>query len=235
MASYFGHRGYTVAVNGRSPDRVGKAVDELGREGVAAVGVAADISDPVAVHEAVARLEADAGPVVALIHNATVRKHGPIAEMSMDDWNAVLGTVLTGGWVCARAVVPAMRERGFGRLIFIGGHSAQSGAPGASATGAAKNGLFGLTKALAKELGPDGITANCISPGVIDTERVSAADAAATGLVHLEGHRMRALERVPARRAGHQEEIASVAHFLCSDAAAYVTGQVIGVNGGLYL
>jgi NAD(P)-dependent dehydrogenase (short-subunit alcohol dehydrogenase family) len=234
MAGYFGRRGYTVAVNGRSPEAVNDTVAELTRAGVPSVAAAADITDPTAVTELVARLEAGSGPVVAMIHNATLRKHAPIGDMSIDDWEAVLGTVLTGGFVCAKAVVPAMRERRWGRLIFIGGHSAQSGVPGGSATGAAKNGLFGLTKALARELGPDGITVNCISPGVIDTERAEPPDPGG-GLRHLESGRMRALERVPAGRAGQQEEVAAMAHFLCEDAAAYVNGQVIGVNGGLYL
>jgi NAD(P)-dependent dehydrogenase (short-subunit alcohol dehydrogenase family) len=229
MAGYFGRRGYTVAVNGRSPEAVNDTVAELTRAGVPSVAAAADITDPTAVTELVARLEAGSGPVVAMIHNATLRKHAPIGDMSIDDWEAVLGTVLTGGFVCAKAVVPAMRERRWGRLIFIGGHSAQSGVPGGSATGAAKNGLFGLTKALARELAGVGVTVNTIPPSLVDTPMARGAEA--KGLVSVEAM----AKMVPLGRAGTPEDIAAACAFLCSEGGGYITGQVIGVNGGMYI
>lgn len=235
IARYFGQRGYTVAINGRSSDTVVATVDELTSEGITAVPATVDITDPNAVDDLVDRLESETGEIAALIHNATLRLHRPIVELTPADWNAVVATVLTAGFVCARAVVPAMQLRRAGRLIFIGGHSAQSGASGGSATGAAKNGLFGLTKALAMELGPDGITANCISPGVIATVRAEHERAGGAEFAHLEANRQRAVERVPLGRVGRQEEVAAMAYFLCSDEAGYVTGQVINVNGGLYM
>jgi 3-oxoacyl-[acyl-carrier protein] reductase len=234
-AAYFGSRGYTVAINGRSADAVAETVAELTADGIAAVPAVADVSDPAAVQEVVAHLESQVGDVVAMIHNATLRRHDRVVDTSFADWAAVLGTVLTGGFVCAKCVLPAMIARGTGRLVFIGGHSAQSGVARGAATGAAKNGLFGLTKALAKELGPNGITVNCISPGVIETVRAEVQDGAGRSMAEVEANRRRAVDRVPVGRLGRQDEVAAMAFFLCSDEAAYVTGQIIGVNGGIYL
>lgn len=170
----------------------------------------------------VAEAEAAAGPVDVLVHSATARKHAPIAELSPADWAQVLSTTLTGAFLCARRIAPGMAARGRGAILFIGGHSAQSGTVGGTATTAAKSGLVGLTKSLARELAPSGVTVNCLSPGFVRTDRDGDSDARGGG-------------RIPMGRFGTQDEIAATALFLTGPGAAYITGQVVGVNGGVYM
>ena len=222
MARYFADRGDTVVINGRSADAVGAAVKELRAAGGAAVAGVADITSPGSVAELVATAERDAGPVDVLIHSATLRHHAPIGELSYQQWSDVIATTLTGGFLTAQAVAGAMAARGRGSILFIGGHSGQSGAVGGTATTAAKSGLIGLTKSLARELAPAEVTVNCLSPGFVRTVRDGASDARAGG-------------RVPLGRFGTQDEIAASAYFLTGPDAAYITGQVVNVNGGVYM
>ena len=222
MARYFAARGDTVVVNGRDAAAVDTVVKELREAGGQAAPGVADITDPESVAALIGTVERELGPVDVLIHNATLRHHAPIGELTFQQWSDVIATTLTGGFLTAQAVAGGMAERGRGSILFIGGHSGQSGAVGGTATTAAKSGLFGLTKSLAREMAASGVTVNCLSPGFVRTVRDGSSDSRAGG-------------RVPLGRFGTQEEIAASAYFLTGRDAAYITGQVVNVNGGVYM
>jgi 3-oxoacyl-[acyl-carrier protein] reductase len=222
MAGHFAQRGDVVVVNGRDPDRVAATVEKIRGAGGQAHACRGDIGSPDEVDRMISETEATVGPVDVLVHSATARKHAPIAEISFEDWSWVIATTLTGAFLCAQRVAPGMVERRSGSILFLGGHSAHSGAAGGTATTSAKSGLWGLTKSLARELAPAGVTVNCLSPGFVRTDRDGDSDA-------------RAGDRVPMGRLGTQDEIASFALFLTGPEACYITGQVISVNGGVYM
>jgi 2-hydroxycyclohexanecarboxyl-CoA dehydrogenase len=147
-------------------------------------------------------------------------------KISAESWERVLAVNLTGSFHCLQAVAPDMREARWGRMVTISSASAQSGAPRMAHYVAAKAGVIGLTRALALDLARHGITVNCISPGVIDTPMLRRASGGGSGFQRLAGHH---------RRVGTAEEIAATCGFLCSDEAAFITGQVVGVNGGMVI
>jgi 3-oxoacyl-[acyl-carrier protein] reductase len=142
--------------------------------------------------------------------------------LSPEQWREVTGVILDGAFVCTREVLPDMLDVGWGRIVMIAGLSAQTGAIQRAHVVAAKAGLIGLTKALALEFAPRNVTVNAVSPGMIDTERAGAAPRH-----HSERH-------PPVDRLGRPEEVAAVVRYLVCDESAYVTGQIINVNGGLY-
>jgi len=223
--------GMTVAVNGRRPDQVEAAVQRLQARGGSAVAAVGDVSSEPDVARMVDRLSERAGPVDVLVNNAGVRAHGPLADLSLDDWRTVVDTVLTGSFLTTRAVMPGMIERGWGRIVNIAGVSGQSGAAGRSPVVAAKAGLIGLTKATAHEGAPHGVTANAVSPGLIDTRRPPTLGDDAVAAAHYE----QMAARVPVGRQGEPAEVAALCTYLCSGPAGFVTGQVFGINGGVYM
>lgn len=220
--------GYTVAVNGRDPEAVAKACAALGGSAFPAV---ADVSREDEVSAMVASIVERFGRLDALVNNAGVRAHAAIADTELADWQRVMDVVLTGAFLTTRAVFGPMRDNGFGRIVNIGGISAQRGAVSRSAVSAAKAGLIGFTRTTVLEGAPFAITANVVSPGSIDTDRSAILGDPEAGAAYYKG----SAERNPMRRLGLPEEVAAACAYLCSDAAAFVTGQVIGVNGGAYL
>jgi NAD(P)-dependent dehydrogenase (short-subunit alcohol dehydrogenase family) len=177
-------------------------------------------------------VESHWGAVDAVINNAGIRAHGPIESITLQDWDTVLTTVLTGAFLTTRAVLPGMRERGWGRVVNIAGMSGQSGAAGRAPVIAAKAGLIGLTKACAHEAGGSGVTVNAVSPGHIDTDRRPALGDAATAARHYQ-HLTEAGN--PVGRIGSVDDVSGAVSFLCGEDAGYVTGQVLSVNGGAYM
>jgi 2-hydroxycyclohexanecarboxyl-CoA dehydrogenase len=168
-----------------------------------------------------------AAPTV-LVNNAGLDGFSPFLELSLEDWDRVLAVNLTGTFQCCQAVVPGMLEAGWGRIINISSSSAQGGQPLMAHYVASKAGVIGLTKSLALELGPKGITVNTIPPGFIDTPMLRASEAKGLlgqGVAHHE-------KLTPVRRVGRPEDIAATCSFLVREEASYITGQVIGVNGG---
>lgn len=206
-----------VIINFRqSADAAGALAEELG-----GAAVRADVSDSGAVDAMMAEHRPD-----ILICNAGISKTGLIQDTTDADWGALLGVNVSGAFYCCRAAAPHMIRRGGGRIILISSIWGIAGASCEAAYSATKAALIGLTKALAKELGPSGITVNCIAPGVIGTD-MNAGHSAQT-LAALAGE-------TPLSRLGTPEDVAELAAYLASDGAGFVTGQVIAADGGFIL
>ena len=205
--------GDRVTVTSRSGEQV---------EGLATV--ACDVRDAASVEEAFAKVEADQGPVEVLVANAGITHDQLLALMSEDAFTSVVDTNLTGAYrVARRAVRPMMRLRR-GRLIFISSVVGLLGSPGQANYASAKAGLVGLARSLARELASRNITSNVVAPGFVDTDMTAALS---------EEQRAAILKQVPLGRIASVDEVAGVVAFLASDAAGYITGAVIPVDGGL--
>jgi 3-oxoacyl-[acyl-carrier protein] reductase len=191
--------------------------------------VGADVSDRAQVEAAVARVKDELGPVAVLVNNAGVIRDNMLFKMSDDDWETVMNVHLRGAFLMTRAVQSQMVEQQFGRVINLSSSSAL-GNRGQANYSAAKAGLQGFTKTLAIELGKFNITANAIAPGFIATD-MTAATAERMG-VDFEAFQKAAIERIPVRRVGKPEDVAALASYLASEAAGFVSGQVIYVAGG---
>lgn len=225
--------GHRVALNARSADTVAAAADAIVADGGAAIGVAGDVADSGAVRAVVDRVEAEWGPVTVLVHAAAARVHREFVAMSEEEWRLPFRVGLDGAFHCAQAVLPGMVAEGWGRLVFIAGVTGQTGAARRAGVVAAKSGLIGLTKALAAEFAATGVTANAVSPGMIDTERgawTSHGDQAATA-----EHYAKRAGAIPVGRMGRLDEVTAAVAYLVSDDAGFVTGQTLNVNGGLYM
>lgn len=228
------HDGWNVCLTGRDEAGVSAAAATLA-ENTAEGSVrwfAGDIGVPDDVTRLVAEVESVWGGVDAVINNAGIRAHGPIEAIPVADWDAVLSTVMTGAFLTTQAVLPQMKQRGWGRIVNIAGMSGQSGAAGRVPVVAAKAGLIGLTKACAHEADGTGVTVNAVSPGHIDTERRPGL-----GDVGVAAEHYRHLSEVgnPVGRIGSVDDVAGAVSYLCGPDAGYVTGQVISVNGGAYM
>lgn len=219
--------GFDIWLNYRSDEAGAQAVAEdvrvLGRD---CVLLKADVADKSALEAALAPLLEKATPY-AVVNNAGFAKDSLLIWMDEDSWKSVLNVTLDGFFHVTRAALPAMLRRRAGRIVNISSTSGQSGLAGQVNYSAAKAGLIGATKALAAEIGKRGITVNAVAPGFIDTEMLDQLPPQIT--------KDEIASRVPLGRLGRPEEIAAAVSFLCSADAAYVTGQVLAVNGGIYL
>ncbi len=199
--------------------RIGKA----GGEGKA---VRFDVADTQATIDAIAALVKEKGRIDILVNNAGESRDGLLVRMKEEDWDRVIGTNLKGAFNCSRAVAYTMMKQRWGRIISMTSVVALSGNAGQANYSASKAGIIGLTKSLARELAPRGICVNAVAPGLIGTDMTSAMT---------EEQREKVLEEIPLSRLGTPDDVAGVVLFLASDEAGYITGQVIGVNGGLYM
>ena len=222
-------RGDRVALLDLHRDATQRLASELRDAG--AIGVAADVTDRAAVDAALDEVRAALGPVAIMVTSAGVDAFEPFAKITVESWQRILAVNLTGTFHCLQAALPDMVAARWGRMVTISSSSAQSGAPRMAHYVASKGGVLALTKALALELAPHGITVNCIPPGMIDTPMLRQAES--RGDV---GDLAKIAPRViPVGRTGTPDDIAAACAFLCSDEAGFVTGQTIGVNGGLVL
>ncbi len=183
-----------------------------------------DVADGAAVNAAFDAIEADLGRVGVVVSNAGITRDTLLARMKDDDWQAVMDTNLTGSFHVARRAINSMMRAKWGRLVFISSVNAYMGAPGQANYAATKAGLIGLARSVAREYGGRGITANVVTPGPIATDMTA-------GLT--EDWRAKAEATVPVGRFGTPEEVAAAVRFLASDEAAYITGTVLPVDGGL--
>jgi 2-hydroxycyclohexanecarboxyl-CoA dehydrogenase len=218
--------GNAVAIFDRDGEAAEAAAAKIAASGATAIGLTVDVTDRPGIDAGVAEVADRLGRPTILVNNAGLDGFDRFLSISEEKWTRILTVNLTGTFHCCQAVVPHMIEEGWGRIVNISSSSAQGGQPLMTHYVASKAGVIGLTKALALELGPEGITVNTIAPGRIDTERlreVYGADGPSEG----------DLGQIPVRRLGTAAEIASVAVFLASDRASYVTGAVVPVDGGL--
>ena len=179
-----------------------------------------------AVKEAFIRMKAECGGVDVLINNAAVSSFALLQDVTEDEWQRVMDTNCGGTYRCTKEAIPQMLSREGGVIINISSMWGQVGASMEAHYSASKAAIIGLTKALAKELGPSKIRCNCIAPGVIDTEMNASLDADTLSYL---------AEETPLGRIGTPEEIAALALYLASDGASFITGQIIGVNGGFVI
>jgi NAD(P)-dependent dehydrogenase (short-subunit alcohol dehydrogenase family) len=202
---------------------------ELGDEVLA---VAADVTDPVSVGRAVDEVRTRLGPVEVLVNSAGLTRSRPLWEVPLEEFDQVMAVNVRGGFVCLQAVVSGMKERGWGRVIWLSSVAGKQGGGifGSTHYAASKAAVIGLCQGAARELGPFGITSNAIAPGLTLTGMVAAASSPELEAEILE--RVRA--SVPLRRAAEPEDVAAAALFLASDEAAYITGEILDVNGGAY-
>lgn len=225
-----GRRGNKVAVldvNGEAAQRVS---EELRAQGVAALGVAVDVSDRGAVEEAFAKVRTELGPVHVLVTSAGAVDWAPFAEITIEAWDRLIAVNLTGTFHCCQLAVPDMLEAGWGRIVMISSSSAQRGSPKMAHYAASKGALLSLTKSLAREYGPQGITVNNVPPSGIETPMQHQGQAAG----HLPPNDQMAAG-IPVGHLGTGDDIAAAVGFLCSEQAGFITGQVLGVNGGQVL
>ncbi|MFP3915095.1 MAG: SDR family NAD(P)-dependent oxidoreductase [Actinomycetota bacterium] len=201
-----------------------RRVEEEGRRGHA---WAADVSDPEQVAAMVEGALERMGRIDGLVNNAGIMPESPVLEIPVEEWRRVVDVDLTGPFLCTRAVAPSMVERGSGSVVMISSRLGQIGLPGVAHYAAAKAGVLGLTKTLAKELGPRGIRVNAVAPGVTITDMASDVMEGEVG--------RRRLAELPAGRFAQPEEVAASVVFLMSDAAALYHGQTLCPNGGGYM
>jgi 3-oxoacyl-[acyl-carrier protein] reductase len=209
-----------VAVNYRSGQEAAEAVaSEVG-----GVALAANVGDPAEAQELVERVESELGDVDVLVNNAGVTRDTLIARMSDEDWSEVIDTNLRGTFNTCRAVSRKMLRRRSGAIVNLSSVVGVHGNPGQANYAASKAGIIGLTKALARELGVRGVRVNAIAPGYITTELTDVLTEEQTGLI---------LGNTPLGRLGSPADVAAAVRFLCSDEAAFITGDVLLVDGGL--
>jgi len=203
-----------------------KEVEDAG--GVAFAVGGADVSDRTLVDAAMAQVREVLGPVAVLVNNAGITGFRRFLEITDEKWDRVMAVNLDGAFYCTRAVVPDMIDAGWGRIVNISSSSAQGGQQYMVHYVASKAGLIGMTKALALELGPHGITVNTIPPSFVDTPMLRESERRGMLGGSVDDH----AATTPIRRAGRPEDIANACAFLVADEAGYITGQIIGVNGG---
>jgi NAD(P)-dependent dehydrogenase (short-subunit alcohol dehydrogenase family) len=231
IARHLAAGGHRVGVLDLQGDAARQAAADLRDAGATAIGVESDVIDRRSVDAALDKVRAELGPIAIMITSAGIEAFEPFAEITTATWERILAINLTGTFHCLQAAVPDMLGARWGRMVTISSSSAQSGAPRMAHYVASKGGVIGLTRALALELAPQGITVNTITPGMIDTPMLRRAAAGGDiGQLAKVAARM-----VPVGRPGTPEEIAATCGFLCSDEAGFITGQVVGVNGGMVL
>ena len=228
IAERLAEDGLAVAIFDRDGDAAQSAAAGIGAAGGTALGLTVDVTDRPGIDAAVAEVGTQLSVPTVLVNNAGLDGFDPFLSITPEKWNRLLEVNLTGTFHCCQAVVPGMIEAGWGRIVNISSSSAQGGQPLMTHYVASKAGMIGFTKALALELGPKGITVNTIPPAFIDTPMLRRTESKGLLGKGVDFH----ASQTPVRRVGRPEDIAAACSFLVRDEASYVTGQVIGVNGG---
>ena len=225
IAVQLARRGALVVAAARGTNAA-ETVAAIEAAGGRADAQALDVTDPASVEAMVAGVLARHGRLDILVNNAGIARDGLMLRMKRDDWDQVLATNLTAAFTCVQAVLkPMVRQRG-GRIVSISSVVGQSGNAGQANYAASKAGLIGFTKSLAREVASRNITVNAVAPGLIDTDMTKAVADRATGDW---------MAQIPMGRIGTPDDVAAAVCFLASDEASYITGQVVAVNGGMYM
>jgi NAD(P)-dependent dehydrogenase (short-subunit alcohol dehydrogenase family) len=220
-------RGATIAVHYRSQEAAaGEVVKQIADMGGKAVAFSADLVYSLQTAHLIEQVVAQMGKIDILVNNAGELTDGAVADMTDEMWERTLAVNLTSAFRCTRACIPGMKARQWGRIINVTSQAAFTGSANHAHYAASKSGLLGLTFSLAKELGTAGITVNLVAPGRITTDLL---------LEHMAGREEEWLKQTPIRRIGDPEEVAAAIAFLASDAASYITGANLHINGGLVM
>lgn len=222
-----GRRGHKVAVLDVNASAAQRVTEDLRAEGVTALAVPVDVTNRPAVEDAFAKVRSELGPVAVLVTSAGMVSFAPFTEITLEDWARIIDVNLTGTFHCCQVAIPDMVAANWGRIVMISSSSAQRGSPSMAHYAASKGAVIALTKSLAREYAPLGITVNNIPPSGIETpmQRQSQADG------NLPSNEQMA-QNIPLGHLGTGEDIAAAVGFLCSEQAGFITGQVLGVNGG---
>ncbi|MBZ9853239.1 SDR family oxidoreductase [Mesorhizobium sp. CA13] len=224
MALELAGAGAAVVVNARNSQAEAQSVvNEIAATGGKAKAVLADVVDPGAVDALIGATVREFGGIDILVNSAAVRHETAFEDMSFTEWRDVLSIILDGAFLTAHAALPHLKKSGQAAVINIGGLSAHTGAGGRAHVVTAKAGLSGFTRALAHDLAGDGITVNCVAPGMIDTVRAGGEPSHHVGKLP------------PVGRLGTPREVALLVRYLCGPAARYITGQTVHVNGGAFM
>lgn len=218
--------GYAVAVNGRSPESVQAVAAEIIARGGDAKGYVCDVTDAEAVARMGDAVERELGTVTALVNNAGIAQQKLLTDVTDAEWQRMMATHVDGAFYTCRRFLPGMIRRQTGSIVNISSMWGQVGGSCEVPYSAAKAALIGFTRALAKEVGPSGIRVNCVAPGVIQTDMMAGFDEAALQELR---------EETPLCRLGTVQDVAQAAAFLLSDAAGFITGQVLAPNGGMII
>ena len=219
--------GHAVALLDRDGTGARAAAQELAGQGCNAAAYEADVADRAALEKVFSAVRAELGPTTILVTSAGIESFDAVLDITPEKWDQILAVNLTGTFTCMQLAVPDMITEGWGRMVTISSSSAQSGAPHMAHYVASKGGVIGLTKAFAREFATQGITVNTVPPTIVDTPMARKAFAVGNVPSIDDLGKM-----VPLGRAGTPEDIAAACAFLCSEEGGYITGQVIGVNGG---
>jgi 3-oxoacyl-[acyl-carrier protein] reductase len=218
--------GVKVVLGARQLDKLEEVAAEIRLAGGEAFVVAIDLSSQDSIKEAFAKAAKDFGRIDILVNNAGITRDGLALRMKRGDWDAVLETNLSGSFFCIQQVIsPMIRER-WGRIVNITSVVAEAGNAGQANYCAAKAGLIGLTKSLAHELASRNVTVNAVAPGFIETDMTGSLS---------DDHKAKITETIPLKRMGKPEDVAAAVKFLAGEDAAYITGHVLDVNGGMYM
>ncbi len=226
IALQLGYDGFTVigtATSQAGADNISTALTEIGAQGR---GMVLDVTDAARVTEVVSTISNEVGPPLALINNAGVTRDNLLMRMKEEEWASIIDTNLTAVYRVSKACLRGMMKERWGRIVNIGSVVGSTGNPGQANYAAAKAGMLGFTKSLAKEVGSRGITVNTVAPGFIDTDMTRDLP---------DQQRQALLDVIPLGRLGEAREIAHAVSFLCSDKAAYITGETLHVNGGMFM
>jgi 3-oxoacyl-[acyl-carrier protein] reductase len=226
IAEALSGQGLTVIGTATTDAGAATIAEQLRLLGNAGAGIRLDVTDGPAIDAAIADIQTRFGDVGVLVNNAGITRDNLLLRMKEEQWDAIMDTNLKSAYRLSKAVLRGMMKARHGRIISVGSVVGASGNAGQANYSAAKAALVGFTKSLAQEVGSRGITVNCVAPGFIDTEMTQALP---------DAQRAKLLERIPLGRLGAPRDIANAVAFLASDAAGYVTGATLHVNGGMYM
>lgn len=224
IASAYAAAGATIVFNDINQELVNKGLAAYEEKGIKAHGYVCDVTDEEAVQKTVAKIREEVGIIDILVNNAGITRDGLLMMMKEEDFDAVLSANLKGTFLCMKAVSRTMMKQRYGRIVNLSSVVGLRGNAGQVNYAASKAGVIGMTKSLAKELASRGVTVNAVAPGFIDTDMTAAMPEAA---------KTATLASIPMQRLGAPEDIAKAVAFLASDDAAYITGQVLAVDGGM--